>query len=182
VIESCTAAHDGGPPPPPDYYSCSVPSECALTSTTCCGTCGRPTVADVDAVTASRRDAHYLDIACPEARTEPPVCPDCPSALNPNLLATCAAGRCAEVDVETDPALAECSDDADCVIRVPDCCECGADTSPYNLIALRASAVAELVNTVCDPDEGCDDCLPTYPAEAEARCVSGFCRVVVGAP
>ncbi len=99
-IEECAAAHDGGPPPPPppiDYFACSIPSDCELTSTTCC-------------------------------------------------------------------------------------CECGADTSPHNLIALRVSEVDDYLAAVCDPAEGCDACIPTYPAEAEARCVSGLCRVIIGDP
>jgi len=175
---------DGGAPPPPEptYFSCAVPSDCTLASNTCCGTCGRPSLADFDAINASLTEEYYLLVVCPEARTEPVPCPECAVAPNPNLQATCDLGRCEGIDVETDPDLSACATDADCVVRVPDCCECGADTSPYNLIALSTSGLSEYLTSVCDPDTGCDGCLPTYPAEAEALCISGACRVVVGAP
>lgn len=176
---------DAGVPPPPRYDSCSVTSDCVLTANTCCGVCGRPTADDVDAVRMDRAMDYYLDVACPEARDGAIDCPDCPSALNPGLVATCDAstgGRCEVVDIDNDPSLAGCASDSDCVVRVPDCCECGADTSPFRLIAVAADSRGALERLVCDPDSGCPECAPVYPEGASAVCDGGLCRVVIASP
>lgn len=179
-----------GPPPPPvdggsviSYDACSIPSECTLATNTCCGTCGRPTLSDFDAVNQSRSSDHYLDVACPEARTGAVLCPDCPVASNPNLLASCGigpmgGGTCYGVDVESDALLSSCTADTDCRLRVPDCCPCGADTSSYNLIAIRVDRGAEFGFLVCDPGQACAECEPAYPTDVVAACVDSFCRVV----
>ncbi len=123
---------------------------------------------------------YYLDVACPMARMGPVDCPACAGMLNPNLVATCGGGgRCEVVDVENDGSLSSCETSEDCVVRVPDCCECGADVSAYRLIAIRATAVGDYGALVCDPDTGCPDCAPVYPPEVTAECVGGSCRIVI---
>lgn len=177
----CEGPRDAGVdarPPPPDYSACSVPSECALASTTCCGTCGRPSLTDFEAINGLWYEEYYYDVACPDARVAPPPCPECVSEPNPNLVAICTAGRCEGLDIENDPRFSECASDADCVLRVPECCDCGADTSSYNLVALRSTAIEAYLAAVCGPAESCDACLPTYPTDVVAQCASGFCRGV----
>ena len=98
-------------------------------------------------------------------------------ALDPGEADVDCGGECVGCDDGT-----SCTVDSDCTIRVPDCCECGADTSVSNLIALASSSVSAYTAAICDPAQACDGCVPTYPGEAEAVCVSGACRVRVGDP
>jgi hypothetical protein len=164
-----------------DWGACAVPSECILSANTCCGVCGMPELGDVDGVHRERTAEHYLAV-CPDSADGPIDCPDCPVALNPDLIPTCAAGRCAVIDVGME-ALSECSDDSECVVRVPDCCPCGADTSPYRLIALRGDRVGDYEARVCDPGTGCPECEPMYPADVRAICgAEGHCQIELIAP
>ena len=168
---------DAGVGPPPYWGGCDVSSDCTLAANTCCGVCGMPTASDVDGVNASRLDQHY-DEVCPI----PQPCPDCPSALNPELVATCESGVCAVLDIHT-ADLSACTSADECVVRVPDCCECGADTSSYRLIAMRADRVGAYTARVCDPGTGCLACEPIYPAEATAICgTDGRCQVAFVSP
>ena len=130
-----------------------------------------PTLADVDAIHVDLAREHY-EAVCPE----PMPCPDCPSAPNPNLGATCDSGTCAAFDLSMMP-VTECAGAADCRVRVRDCCECGADTSFSNLIAIRTDASAEYAELVCPSDFGCDDCLPVYPDDVRAICDAGRCAL-----
>jgi hypothetical protein len=132
---------------------------------------------DMDGVNASQLDAHY-DAVCPI----PEPCPDCPSALNPELVATCEAGRCAVLDIGAGD-LSACTSDGECTVRVPDCCTCGADTSSYRLVAMRGDAVVDYMARVCDPDTACLGCEPTYPADVTAICgTDGHCEIAFVGP
>lgn len=159
------------------WADCTMPSECVLRANSCCGVCGAPTIGDVDAVNSDRTTEHFNEV-CPM----PETCPDCPSALNPELIATCRAGRCAPIDVG-DHGVTGCTSDLECVVRVPDCCPCGADTSPWNLIALRADELAAYEALVCDPAMACLECEPAYPADVSAVCgADGHCELLMLAP
>jgi hypothetical protein len=177
VDDSGTDGSDRDTGTPPAYDECAAPSDCVLTANTCCGVCGAPTRDDVAAVNVDMRMDYYLDVACPEARTAPPPCPDCPSALNPNLFATCTGGACAVVDLATDPGYAECVEDSDCIVRARDCCECGADVSLPNLVAIAGAQRAAFEAVVCDPGTGCPECAPAYPEEIGAACNMGVCAL-----
>jgi hypothetical protein len=161
------------------WSDCAVPSDCTLVANSCCGQCGVPTLDGMDAVNRLYTNAHYAEV-CPV----PQPCPDCPVGANPELFATCStvSGRCAGIDLGTS-TLTECNTDLDCTIRVPDCCECGADTSPWRLIALRQDQESAYASLVCDPLTGCAECEPTYPDDVRAVCgADGHCEVEVGPP
>ena len=155
---------------------CREPSECVLAISDCCGPCGRPSLADYDAIHVSEQEAHRMMVC-----TDPdPICPGCAAMPNPNLGATCArdTGRCEGFDLERHD-VSVCRRDDDCIVRVPDCCACGADTSPYRLVALNRTKVGDFTAMVCDSTAVCAACEPTYPANVEAYCddASGRCRV-----
>ncbi len=164
------AARDAGP------LRCSEPSDCVLAIKDCCGPCGRPTLADFDAIHVAEREAHRR-MVCPDPH---PICPGCAAMDNPNLGATCdrATGECVGFDVERDEVSA-CRHDADCIVRVPDCCPCGADTSPFRLLALNQARVSDYEAMVCDRATACAECEPTYPPNVEAYCdtTAGHCRL-----
>jgi len=122
---------------------------------------------------------YYLEVACPEAGAgSPPDCPDCPAALNPNLLATCTGERCVVVDLSAPGPLTRCTDDVDCIVRARDCCECGADVGVPNLVALHVDQRAQYESVVCDPDTACLECEPVYPDGVSAACNAGYCELV----
>ena len=150
-----------------DVTGCEVPSDCVLVPSSCC-VCGVPEIDDVMAVNLQGA-AEYTQTCGME-----PACL-CPTALNPNLIATCASEICRAVDIR-EHAVSECSDDDECRVRVSQCCECGGDTSPGSLVAVgTAQSYDELV---CDPLGLCTDCAPDYPPEATALCGSGHCTLV----
>jgi hypothetical protein len=194
LAAACSTSHatgDAGPTPDGgggsdgggggDYYACEYVGDCSLVSTMCCATCGIPTLADVAAVNSEQAMAYYREVACPEWM-EVPACLPCKPGSNPALFSTCAAGRCEARDVTADATLTGCTADAECVIRVPDCCECGADTSPQNLIALRLDALGAYTSLVCDPRADCATCAPVYPDTVAAFCEAGVCtaRIAMG--
>ncbi len=154
---------------------CEEPTDCELAFDTCCGTCGTPTLDDYDAILRERRDAHR-DFVCPDPST---LCPGCAVAPNPSLGATCESNRCTGFDVRALP-LSSCTRDEDCRLRATACCECGADTSPFALIAIRNDAESRYAALVCPSDVGCPECAPAYPAEASAYCADdGHCAVQI---
>lgn len=159
------------------YDDCAVTSDCTLVATTCCGTCGQPARGDVDAVHVDRTTAYYLDVACPEARSEPPICPDCAGMPNPHLAATCDMTgfrpACAVVDF-AEPEFASCTADTDCRLAAPECCACG-EISPYETIAVRNDA--DLSAVLCDHELACPPCAPIFDERATARCDAGQCVV-----
>jgi hypothetical protein len=154
------------------WSACDVPSDCTLAADGCCDACGRPTVADVDAVNRGRLDEHFADV-CPL----PVPCPLCPVAINPELLATCRLDHCRALDVRA-LSLSACSVDGDCRLRATGCCECGASVEPWNLIAIAVAGEIVYQQLVCDPGQVCADCMPLYPETVEAYCADdGHCAV-----
>jgi hypothetical protein len=70
-----------------------------------------------------------------------------------------------------------CTKDADCRIRVADCCECGGDTGLGRLIGLNVAAENDYTALVCNPSQACDECAPLYPPEVTVACkAAGFCE------
>ena len=149
----------------PDWAACLVPSDCVIVANSCCGVCGMPTLADMDAANKNFLEEHY-DAVCD---IPDPICPGCAEMPNPELVATCEEGRCLAVDLGAED-LTLCTSNDDCVIRTPVCCECGADMSPMSLVAIRNDGRSALEDLVCDPDFGCTECAPTYPDNVEAIC------------
>lgn len=174
----CEGPADAGPGPGL-YDDCTVTSECTLTASSCCGVCGQPTIGDVAAVNTRRTDAYYLDVACPSARDEPPICPGCAGQPNPALVATCDMRgfrpACAVVDLST-PEYASCTRDRDCVLAAPQCCACG-EIDAFQTVAVRRDA--DLSAVLCDSDAACPPCVPIFDERASARCDAGLCVVDV---
>ncbi len=157
--------HDGGH----DFTSCTKNADCAIVPESCCGACGAPARGDAVAVRADQRSAYRVQ-ACATGAS----CPACaPLYLDPTLVATCSAGRCALVDLQVHAASA-CEQDADCHVRTPDCCECGGDTSVGRLVGISDDAAYRAL--VCD-DQACPECAPIYPVEVTVGCGDdGHCR------
>jgi hypothetical protein len=154
------------------WAACTLNSECTLASKTCCGVCGKPTLADVDGVNTEHSDEHR-DEVCPE----PAVCPACPTSTNPNLLATCMEKVCQAVDVRQNP-VTTCAKDTDCRLRVAAWCECSDSTTVADLIAINATKESAYTSLVCDPGQMCPECQPIYPTSIEAYCAGdGHCDV-----
>ena len=151
--------------PAPDWASCRVPSDCVIVSNGCCDTCGMPMLDDVDAVNKNFLGEHFDDVC----GVPDPICPGCITMLNPELIATCREGFCLAMDVGAED-ISECTSIEDCVIRTPECCECGADMTPGVLIAIRSDSRRDLEELVCDPDFDCPMCAPVYPDNVEAIC------------
>ncbi|HVU05155.1 MAG TPA: BPTI/Kunitz domain-containing protein [Polyangiaceae bacterium] len=169
---SCGGATDVGTGTAAAWAACSANSDCTLSANTCCGVCGAPELADVDAVNGARVDEHFRAV-CPK----PVPCPKCGTAENPNLLATCTGGACRAVDVRNEH-LAACRANSDCRLRVTGCCECGGSTASAALIAIAVTEEAAYAALVCDPGTGCPACAPVYPKDVEAYCASdGHCDV-----
>jgi hypothetical protein len=163
----------GPPPPPPDWAACDGPGQCLALETGCCGVCGAPTLADVAGVNAERIDAFFADTC----RDPNPICPDCASMLEPNLVGFCLAAECRAVDVRLDP-LSACAADDDCMLRAPGCCEACAP-SPWELVAIAVARAGDYRDLVCPADAGCPACAPIYPPGWAAACgASGHCAVV----
>ena len=172
------AGTDSGPAtdsgPIASWAACTVPSECTLAANGCCAPCGAPELIDVDGVAISGIDAHRLEV-CPV----PTPCPRCPSSPNPWLFSTCGGGMCQALDLHL-LSLTECTLDSDCRLRARDCCECGADLSFYNLVAIRSDAEVGFSALVCDPATACPECLPDYASSgSSAHCTAGRCTVTM---
>lgn len=149
-----------------DWAACSVPSDCVLRANNCCGACGAPTINDLDGVNKNKIKEHFSAV-CDDPS---PICPGCPFISNPELLATCdESGQCRAVDIGAED-IAACNDHEDCIVRTPACCECGADMGMLSLVAIRADARDELEQIVCDPNQGCAECIPVYPETVIAFC------------
>jgi hypothetical protein len=165
-----TAGGDGGLPA--DLQACDGNEQCVVVPESCCGTCGAATPGDAIGVNVTQAGA-YRALAC-EGHAG---CPACYVDQDPTLVGTCAAGRCAVVDLE-EHAVTACAADEDCRLRTRDCCECGGDATVTGLIAIRADAEAAYVALVCNADTACAECAPIYPDEASAVCTSaGHCAV-----
>ena len=161
----------------PDWAACQVPSDCVIVSNGCCDTCGMPTLNEVDGVNKSFLDEHYDDVC-----ENPIPCPRCATMLNPELIATCLEGFCLAVDAGAED-ISACTGSEECVIRTPECCECGADMTPEVLIAVRSDSRRDLEELVCDPDVDCAMCAPVYPDNVEAVCDDdGHCAALITPP
>ena len=161
----------------PDWAACQVPSDCVIVSNGCCDPCGMPTLNEVDGASKSFLDEHFDDVCA-----DPVPCPRCTTMLNPELIATCREGFCLAMDIGADE-LTACTSSEDCVIRTPECCECGADMTPEALIAIRSDSRRELEELVCDPDVDCAMCAPVYPDNVEAVCDDdGHCTALIMPP
>jgi len=153
-----------------DWRACTDQGQCRFASNGCCDACGVPTLSDLDAIRVGRDGAHFAEV-CP---TPDPACPDCLTLDAPHLVATCAAGACAGVDVRT-AALSECATDSDCRVRTTSCCECGGEP---RYIAIASSAESAYAALVCPAGTGCPECAPVYPATLVPRCGSdGHCTL-----
>jgi hypothetical protein len=173
ALDGGNAESDSGAPDaalPADLFACDVPSDCKVVPASCCGGCGAPRRGDALAIAGDKLGEHR-EMVCDDQQ----ACPDCDSLfLDPTLVATCRDARCALVDL-LEHAASACESDDECSLRTPDCCPCGGDYSPGRVIAVTSqSAYAELV---CDPEQGCDGCLPSYPSEVTAACnAQGHCE------
>lgn len=159
------------------YDDCGVTSDCTLVRNACCPSCGMPVASDFTSVAVDHRDLYLMDVGC---TGEPPPCPDCPSAPNPHLAATCdmtgLRAACTVVDFETEP-FAACTTDDDCVLAKPDCCACG-EVAIHETIAVRGDANLDAV--LCDSLEAaCPPCVPFFDPGAMAQCEAGRCVVRV---
>ena len=162
----------------PDFRSCDAHADCELAINACCWPCGEQELSDFDAINGDYAEEHRATV-CDDPT---PACPRCATFPNPALGATCGAGLCQGFDVRA-MDLSACTTDADCRLRVTECCPCGGDTSPTSLIAVRTDAEADYQALVCD-DIACPECEPVYPTDmVEAFCADdGHCdvRMLVG--
>jgi hypothetical protein len=162
------------------WARCDVPSDCILAPESgCCFPCGDAlALEDVRAISRHFAEQYY-ESQCPGALE----CPACAPATNPSLQTTCNAGFCEAIDVRRLP-LSACTSDDECRLRVPDCCECGAEVNPETLIALNVDQGGAYTPLVCGPfgdDPGEDPCFPCaaeYPDTLEAYCAAdGHCDI-----
>ncbi len=148
--------------PDADSSGCMYATDCRLVPASCCGDCGAHTRDDIASVHVDDLSVHR-EMACPDAI----ACPPCYTAPDPALVATCEEGSCGYVDLY-DPdrghtsEFTACSDDSDCVLRVIDCCPCGADITLERLVAIRADHLGAFAELVCEPDTACLECEPNY--------------------
>lgn len=195
VLFACTSSHssertdtgadtsaDGGFDATPDstvdggpitgWNVCNVSDDCILQERACCDSCVELSLDQVDAIN-SRSSTDHRNAYCMEPN---PICPGCAPHPNPNLLARCEAAQCVGRDVRSSPA-SECTTDTDCVIRLPDCCACGAGDYP-NLVAVNPARGADIEALFCEAGGCALDCEPTAFPQYEAYCHSdGHCRL-----
>lgn len=166
-------------PLPDSVFACELPSQCMLTSKECCGVCGEAQLGDMISVNEDGL-SKYVGFVC----AGDPLCPDCPSTqLNPAFASTCATGNCKAIDLTAQDAVAGCSSNLDCKLRVNSCCAC-ADPHSGNLIAVNVKETTELQlrEVLCDePQYPCDspDCQPVDVTFAKAICDLNTARCVV---
>lgn len=153
--------------------ACDEPADCVVTSVSCCGSCGVPTRDDITAVHVDDLEAHRA-AACGDEWT----CPACAAMPDPTLFATCANKRCEVVDLLAVDA-GQCVEATDCIVRATACCECGADTSIGNVVAINASRRSEYEALVCPMDVACPECAPVYDPRSSASCdtTRGVCQI-----
>jgi hypothetical protein len=150
---------------------CSIPTDCALRSQSCCGACGAPSRSDVVALNVSELSRYAVDVCGTMS-----ACPACAAMPDHTLLATCDQGQCIVVDLLDHPSTA-CSDASECYVRAPDCCECGGSTDANSVIALSSTSGFAYPALVCNPNQDCDACEPTYP-NVIVGCIGGHCQVL----
>lgn len=170
VTTTGTGLDTGGSSP---WAACTAPGQCELSAKGCCGTCGTPTINDVNGVNRSQESAYQM-ANCPQ----PLPCPGCASMINPDLAAFCVQDSCEAIDVRGD-AVSACATDADCRLRYSGCCESCATAFADQVIALSQSGASVYTSQVCAPSQGCDKCLAAYPSSVKAVCAaSKHCAVV----
>lgn len=172
------SAGDGDGDVSPGSRTCRDTSDCLLVSTTCCGTCGTPTLASLTSINVNER-AEYVENLC----RDQPGCPDCLAVNNPNLYAVCNEGTCEAVDLRSH-ADSACSTPDDCVLLPDACCECGASTDPDQMVSIHRDRASDFITSQCThvglgEPVGCDDCLWTPPRSYDAGCDSGHCTVIL---
>jgi hypothetical protein len=173
---SVSLGDDDTPPPHHEWSACEVTSDCVLAAAGCCDACGRPALADVDAVNRGRVAEHFAAV-CPA----PVPCPECASIVNPDLHATCSIDGCVAVDIRA-LGPTTCTVDADCRLRTTGCCECGGSTEPWALTAIAITGEPAYRDLACDPDQTCPRCAPIYPESVRAICApDGHCAVAEAA-
>lgn len=146
---------------------CQRNSECIVRAISCCGRCGAATRGDAMAI-------HVKDAAAYQTEHCSTMdCPACDQPSDPTLLAVCD-GVCKLVDLLTSNVTV-CAGAGDCRIRSRSCCECGAEMTESNLLSIREDQNAEFESMVCDPMQGCDGCVPSYPGYAQSKCEDGHC-------
>jgi hypothetical protein len=155
------------------YEACTGPGQCLALVPGCCGGCGAPTLGDVAGVNSTRVD-EFRAATCGDPH---PACPACPTMLEPNLIAFCQTDRCTPLDVRKDD-LSACSQDADCMLRDPACCE-ACNPQPFGLIAIAKAKAAEYRAQACTPSQACPRCAPVYPEGWAAVCsTDGHCQAI----
>jgi hypothetical protein len=155
---------------PTDVTSCGVNSDCVVRPQSCCGACGAATINDAAAINKDRL-ADYQAMIC-----RGQGCDACYMPNDPTIVANCRSGFCSLVFLLEEP-LTACTIDAECRLRTRDCCECGGNIELDNLIALNEKGLLEYPPLVCDPNSGCQECLPPEPTSAVARCQELRCVV-----
>ncbi|MBW2734361.1 MAG: hypothetical protein JRH20_18380 [Deltaproteobacteria bacterium] len=167
---------------------CVHPTDCALRPASCCGECGAYTRDDIVSLPHARLH-DYASTHCPADA----ACPPCYRDPPPDLLADCtSAGACSYVDLY-DPGeghrseYTSCDNDSNCVLRVTDCCECGASLSLMNLVAIRQDKRADFERLLCEPGTGCPECVLDYApyftwCGADASGLPKRCRVDMVGP
>jgi hypothetical protein len=154
------------------FDRCAVNGDCVLSPSTCCGTCGKPDLADVVALNRDEVSDRRDDV-CEGVWT----CPECATQNEPSLIATCSATHCRALDVRLD-GVSLCNLDSECRLRVPECCECGANVAASHLIVINGARVGEYMALVCAPHQACSACAPVYPNSVEPFCAeSGHCAL-----
>lgn len=158
--------------------TCEETADCLLVSATCCGTCARPTLADVTAIRISQV-AEHLEQVCEEDAG----CPDCLRQNNPNLFAVCEEGTCQSVDL-TEHSDSECTTSDDCILLPDACCECGAVTYPENTVAIRPDRTSDFIASQCSQQGlgepiACDTCAWSPAYGTSVSCSLGHCAVAI---
>ncbi len=147
------------PPARESHRACARPSDCTLvwTSDDVCGCCGTPRRGHAEAL-SGRAAAERMGVGCPAC-----ACP-----ADPTLFATCSAGACQVVDLETS-ALTACTTDAECIATPGTCGPAAA------LVPLRRGEEAHLAASL-----GCTPAPPAIAHGASTRCEGGHCRLTNG--
>jgi hypothetical protein len=171
--DECLDAHRACTP----LTMCTKPSDCVLSSTNYCS-CNEVTLIDAVAISEARQ----FDFSSRSLAFGQP-CPDCEhdpfAAARTRFLPQCVSatqwegGQCQLLDTELLP----CTPEVGCRVRARSCCECGADVSRENLMAIPNGGDAAF-NALCEADQACEDCGADYPDSVVALCVDGFCTLM----
>jgi len=154
--------------------SCSRDSDCVAANVTCCGACGRPTLADKIALNVAAADSYQASLCA-----NPVPCGKCASEPG-TITALCRAGQCVLEDLASS---ANCTNDQDCVVEPKDCCFCSADMAKDSyFVAINSGSgysgahcvAAGECSVVCSgqPDAG------TVAPVVTAFCGYGYCSLV----